>query len=356
MSWSFEAFRQLRQSLFYPKADLPIPDEALRGAGRSDPIVCNEEIANICGHSLGQPVRAVTPLSEQGTYHQLSRVELASGSRAIFRASAIPTLGRDYPLLLDAAVGEKLKANGLPMVQVHAVDLSRTRCNTDYSILQEAEGAPLKHFDGDEPRMLVLLGKLGRFLARLHQIRVAGFGLLDANTPLQGSQSSWRDYIHVKLENHIQFCENLQVIDASVADRIRVVFSACNGLLDSAPSALLHGDPGSHNVFANDDITCMIDWEDALSGDPVYEIAFWATFHPERRHAAFLNGYRSAAELPDDFEIRFWLYFLRVALAKTVVRHRLGLRDVPGREPASQRVMKALERFEKTSLGYASRI
>jgi hypothetical protein len=37
------------------------------------------------------------------------------------------------------------------------------------------------------------------------------------------------------------------------------------------------------------------------------------------------------------------LYFLRVALAKTVVRHNLGLRDRPGRPPASLRIQRGLQ-------------
>jgi len=110
---------------------------------------------------------------------------------------------------------------------------------------------------------------------------------------------------------------------------------------------LLHGDLGSHNVFTDGrDVTAVIDWEDALSGDPVFDIAFWATFHPDRRHAAFLDGYRAVRALPADFEWRFWLYYLRVALAKTVLRHRLGITDRPGRLPASRRIQKGLERVE----------
>src|SRR5207253_1741030 len=80
--------------------------------------------------------------------------------------------------------------------------------------------------------------------------------------------------------------------------------------------------------------------------DPVFDVAFWATFHPDRRHGAFLDGYRSVRDLPADFERRFRLYYPRVALSKTVLRHRLGLADRPGRPPASLRIQRALERLE----------
>ena len=96
-------------------------------------------------------------------------------------------------------------------------------------------------------------------------------------------------------------------------------------------------------------ITCLIDWEDAVAGDPLFEVAFWATFHPERRWDAFFAGYRKdPLETPED-RLRFWLYFLRIALMKTVLRHRLGCTDPPGRTPASQRIQRALRGLESDS-------
>ena len=66
------------------------------------------------------------------------------------------------------------------------------------------------------------------------------------------------------------------------------------------------------------------------------------------------KGYRSEADLPTDFEQRFWLYFLRVALAKTVLRHRLGVKDRPGREPAALRIRQGLTRLE-AEIGHTAR-
>jgi Ser/Thr protein kinase RdoA (MazF antagonist) len=107
--------------------------------------------------------------------------------------------------------------------------------------------------------------------------------------------------------------------------------------------ALLHGDLGSHNVLTDGDrLLGLIDWEDALSGDPVYDLAFWATFHLPERHAAFLAGYRELRPLPDDFPVRFWLYFVRILLAKAVHRRRFGYPDRPDRPTAAHRIRDAL--------------
>ncbi len=66
---------------------------------------------------------------------------------------------------------------------------------------------------------------------------------------------------------------------------------------------------GSHNLLTNGDpLIGLIYWENAVAGDPVYDVTFWATFHPPARHADFLSGYSDVRPLPDDFPIRFSLY------------------------------------------------
>lgn len=103
---------------------------------------------------------------------------------------------------------------------------------------------------------------------------------------------------------------------------------------------LLHGDCGPHNAIVSPDGGIgMFDWEDAVLGDPLFEVALWATFNPPRRWKWFFQGYFEAAWEPN---FLFWAYFLRISLAKTVVRIRFGYHDVPGREPAHERIHRAL--------------
>src|SRR5262249_51720235 len=136
----------------------------------------------------------------------------------------------------------------------------------------------------------------------------------------------------------------------SPAERRRIErhFEDADGLLDGVEPVLLHGDLSGRNIFTDGvAITAVIDWEDCLAGDPVFDLAFWATFHQDERHGALLDGYASVRPLPADFDARFWLYYLRVALSKTVQRHRFGYPDrVPGFPPASHRIGKALARLD----------
>ncbi len=353
MLGELEEFCRQRQSMFYPKADLPVGDDVLRALGN---ITATEEhlaaAATACRHVFGEAPLCVRPLGEAGTFHLLYKATLRDGRGVIVRLNALGRQ-RDFLLHLDPWVTSLVRVVGLPAVAVHGFDVSRKLCGFDWEVLEEAPGRSLTSLDDDEPRLLPLLSELGRLVARLHSIRMEGFGFFDVRPlvtgqgTLRGGCPSWSNYILRRLEDHLRTCSAIGAVSPGEAVRIRGLFAVAADWLDDVEPSLLHGDLGGHNVFADGDaITALIDWEDCLSGDPLFDVAFWATFHPERRHAAFLNGYASQRPLPLDFERRFWLYFLRVALSKTVLRHRLGLKDRPGREPASRRIQKGLQHVE----------
>jgi hypothetical protein len=195
-------------------------------------------------------------------------------------------------------------------------------------------------------------------MARVHGIETDGFGLLDVRsvvmhpgTPGKGLQRNWQEYIMLNLEDHLRICCGIGVIDAEESLKISKCFDSGAPLIKNVSSSLLHGDLGHHNVFSDGTrITAIIDWEDCLCGDPAFDIAYWGTFHQDELLIPFLHGYRKARIVPDDFEERYWLYYLRIALAKTVHRYRFQYQDVPGRPPASLRIQKALNRVRALGL------
>jgi aminoglycoside phosphotransferase (APT) family kinase protein len=351
-----ETFCRRRWSVFYPKTDLLLSADVLRSESGGQEAERARLVAEVCRRALAEEPVSVEPLSEQGTFHFLYRVGLAGDRSVIVRGNALGTVQRDYPLYVEAWVMGALRAAALPALRIYQVDVSRRWCPFDYAILEEARGTPLTAYDAEEERLRPLLRELGRTVARVHGIRTAGFGFLDVRPLVLGGSSAgpprgifacWRQYVLLNLDDHLRTCVAIGAVSAAEADRIEAAFAALDGVLDRVEPALLHGDLGSHNVFTDGRaITALIDWEDCLSGDPVFDLAFWATFHPDGRHPAFLDGYRSAATLPADFERRFWLYYLRVALSKTVQRHRFRLPDHPGRPPAARRIQKGLERVE----------
>jgi hypothetical protein len=353
-----EAHHCQRQAVFYPKADLPLPDELLRPRAPAPQVQAAQLTAadEICRRVFGKAPALIRPLGECGTFHTLYRALLADGRRRIVRFNALSEHQPDFPLLLDAAVMLRLAASQLPGLTVDLVDLSRRWCPWDYEILEEAPGQSLKALDHDDAQIVSVLRALGSVVARLHEIRTEGFGLLDVRPlaekapttqRLSGIHARWSDYLTVRLPEHVGSCVDLGALTVAEAEAVFKLFEVFEATCQPSLPCLLHGDLGNHNVFSDGAaITALIDWEDALSGDPIFEVAAWATFHPQRRHQAFLDGYQAVRPLPSDFGLRFWVYFLRVALAKTVLRHRLGLQDLPGRAPAALRIRKGLDEVE----------
>jgi hypothetical protein len=403
-------FRRQRRSTFYPKTDAPFLAAALRALRSGDvATVTQEDLATICLQTLGEAPVAIAPWNEQGTFHRLFRVFLTKERPVVVRINALSSIMVDYSLLADAWALDQLAARGLPSLRVFGADITRRHVPFDFEVLEEARGFSLKALDDDESRLRPLLRELGQWVARFHGIAIAGFGWLDV-TPLlsestdlirprpapppsllvgegQGGEArdqlnqrrsptptlspqrgegrtgsghgrkvvgifkNWRDYLLLHLDDHLATCRAIGALKDEEVQRIETLFGDLTSLLDDVAPVLLHGDLGSHNVFTTGHtLTALIDWEDCLAGDPVFDIAFWATFHPDSRHAVFLEGYQAERSLPDDFALRFWLYYLRIALSKTVHRHRFGHTDRPGRPPAARRIQKALDHLESSGV------
>jgi Phosphotransferase enzyme family len=359
MLQELEAYCRQRRLLFYPKTDLPLPQAILdRGALGTDPQAAEMDrlVSEAATRIFPREQATIAPLKNQGTFHRLYRAQLLPGRNVIVRVNALSQWQRDFTLLLDEWAMERLRQAGLPHLGVYGVDLSRCLCTFDYQLHQEAPGVTFQAFDHDEEKIRPLLFELGQMVGRLHHLRTEGFGLFDitplvANPsegpPLQGTFATWPEYVSLNLGEHIEKCVAAAAISAEEAERISEVFEVARGMLLVEEPCLLHGDLGNHNLFTDGkDVSALIDWEDCLSGDPVFDIAFWATFHPQGRHQCFLDGYRQEHALPMDFELRFWIYFLRISLSKTVLRQRFGVQDKPGRAPASRRIQLGLEKAE----------
>jgi hygromycin-B 4-O-kinase len=184
----------------------------------------------------------------------------------------------------------------------------------------------------------------------VHAIRGARAGPLSLvqlrSGTIAGLHTSWREFMHLRLEEHLRECAAMGALSAAEAACADQAFSGPL-MAGAASGALLHGDPGGHNfIMSGDTVAGVIDWEDAMVGDPLFELASMCTFHPERRHAAILEGHGTTLAAGSPALGRFWLYFLRIALAKTVHRQRFGYADAPGRTPAASRIQLALRNLE----------
>lgn len=343
-----------RRGVFYPKADLPVPDARLRALAAPSSAVAEGLVhARVAlARTLEvDPARvALEPLAQQGTFHLVYRGGTPDApGRWVVRLNRLPGELVDWQLRADVAVSGALGAHGIAHARVLAVDCTRTAIPTDFEVLAHVPGESLSVHDADDAAIAPWLGALGRLLRRVHGIRGSGAGFIDVSQgagPLRGVHAGWDQYIEVQRTAHVLSLEAASLVDAREATAIAVAFARARDALAAVEPRLLHGDPGNHNVIAAvGHEPVLVDWEDALLGDPLFDVAFWATFHPERRWPALFDAYFEPGWRPT---WRFWLYFLRVSLSKTVHRVRFGYADKPGRPPAAARIQRALRGLEET--------
>ena len=282
----------------------------------------------------------------QGTFHRLYDAREPRRGPRILRVAAIAGAPAADLMKLECALATPLREAGFPVPACEYREIVQKGVPRGVHLVERIEGERLASLDDDEARMLVVLRWVGRFLRHLHRVNGTGFGPVSlAKWPsISGVHAYWDNYLFVRLAEHVRSCREHDAITDGEATNIATLFEAARPMLRTQRGALLHGDPGSHNFIVDASaIRGVIDWEDALVGDPLFDLASLCTFHPERRHTAIWSAY--GASLDGEAWRRFWLYFLRIALAKTVHRYRFAYADRPDRPPASHRIQLALKRL-----------
>ena len=340
-----------RRGVFYPKADAAVPDAILRSlATRADDPMAAAHARAALGEVVGAQAAAELPLMPApvgGTFHRVLVAGTPGAPRHVVRLNRLPDAFVDWQMHAEAIAAATLARHALAHARVELVDCTRERVPTDVQVQEFVEGDALSARDADDNAMAPALALLAATLRRVHAIRGNRFGFVDVSAPAEtrGVHESWWAYLVTRLDAHVSGLRDAGLVSAQEAERIASLFDAPSPALEAVQPRLLHGDPGNHNVLLREGQVVLVDWEDALLGDPLFDLAFWATFHPERRWPGFFEAYFGAPWRPN---AAFWLYFLRIALSKTWHRLRFGYRDVPGRPPASLRIQRALQGLEQT--------
>ena len=358
-----EEFDTKRKAIFMLKSDLAQNDSILRTIARSPNKsfgLDSGELINLCGQAMA---RDLSPndearLGSQGTFHRLFLTSTTDGCKIVLKVPIFSDGFFDCLMRSEYHVTSFVRSHGIPAPIVVLLEVEgRYRRYAVHAACFD-KSPSLATFDDDEAATNNLLGSASALLRRLHSIEGKKFGpvsLAYAEGPtdvgfersglLTGVHDSWDDFVLVRLDEHVAVCSRIDAISSAEAERITSIFeNARDELTSIALHSIMHGDPGGNNfLIGGNEPAMLLDWEDCLIGDPMFDVACLATFHPERRLPAIFEGYGLGSIPQFDNLRRFWIYFLRIALAKTVHRHRFGYVDLHGRSPAAKRIQLALE-------------
>jgi len=144
---------------------------------------------------------------------------------------------------------------------------------------------------------------------------------LERTGQLAGIHKSYIEYYYLNLDKHLGYLVNRNFLEQNEADDILAVIELNNMYLSLEKGCLVHKDLALWNILGyGQKIKSVIDWDDAISGDPTDDLSLLACFYPDDVIQAAIKGYKSIRELPENFYPRFYLHLLRNMIVKAVIR------------------------------------
>lgn len=336
------AYVDARRAIFDVKTDSTLP---------SAPVIDPLDLLKVMGVMGRIPRAHPTQLPKQGSLHQVFPFETEGGQYAL-RILNDPKQAFSLHVE-DWAANAAIEAR-FPTVAPVLTDTSRYLVPFDFQILPWVEGVPLEvKGETDDTLINRALATLAHALTRLHQVHLTNYGPLDPRGLFmqpkmrpRGLFDEWHDFVTRRLESHLDQCLAINALTPPEAEIAEDIIDTVSAQADF-DSVLLHGDLANVNILVVNGGVTVIDWEDCLAGDPIWDLADWCAFHMPERWGYILDNYYLSHAKPADFELRFWAYYLRIVLARTVQRHKRGKPDNPKYPLASRRIQLALGELAK---------
>lgn len=315
-----------RRDIYYWKCDRPA---AFHGTGprpRADE-VSEDAIRSALQEFFNPGTLTLSPAAGQGN-HLTWNTEI-DGAPAFLRIENGPE-GDGYLEMESAILGEVAKT-GVPVPRVLGCDASRTRLPFAWQALERIPFPDLNHWqkagtlDADAVAFAI-----GENVARWQEISPAGFGPYNLNAwregrGLNGWHGEYSGYFRLRLDDHLTALVTGGFLDNAQRAEIVATIDEHSSLLEIGRGCLVHKDLALWNVLGpRDRVAAFIDFDDAISGDPMDDLSLLACFHDATFLEGAFAGYASKREFPSDHLRRFWLHLLRNIIVKAVIRLGAG--------------------------------
>jgi len=166
-------------------------------------------------------------------------------------------------------------------------------------------------------------------LRRLHDVRPPGFGWLagaswHARGDLSLAHQTWLDFLNGICADTRTLADAYAIAE-SVADAASAAIAArARALAAVEVGSLCHGDlKPAHILVGADRLAGVIDWGDAVVGDPLWDLARFAHRVDGATAASLVEAYDPERERADELAWRLPLYEALWLLVDAVIAHRL---------------------------------
>jgi len=285
-------------------------------------------VKTLVKQTTGHKIRKLAANTNFGTGHLIYIVD-TDGGKFAFRANRFIDDIEHY-MKLESKFTELYAKAKIPTNHVIFADTTRSKAPFDYQIMEILPGKDLEdEFTGTKKDYDAISYNLGELAARQYDAPVKGWGRFKNSEELEGSKSSAHQYLMAYVDDDLQQIVEDGLMAQEASDEITKFMHSNKDMLDKlSTSYLVHHDVADHNIrYEGNRVLALFDWENAVAYDPVSEIGSahtWVCHYPRRKKmsAGFLDtlGY-----VPEDYEARVSLYFLRTMLWKSAFALR-GLR------------------------------
>lgn len=326
-----------RRDIYYWKCDRPAAFHGTQTRREAEPQIA-QQLENELRRHFDTDNVVLSTGAGQGN-HLTWNAEIDGGTMFV-RVENGPE--RDAHLAVESVLLDQVRAIGIPTPNVHGCDATRIRVPFAWQALERITAPDLNHwFKQGRLDAPAIAFDIGASVAKWQGITFEGFGPLEWSAPsavrnssphrglcgplLSGCHTTYATYFHLRLAQHLAFLVEKQFLTAGQSAEIEQAIAAHGQLLQLSHGCLVHKDLALWNILGNETaIVAFIDFDDAISGDPMDDLSLLACFHD----AAFLRrafeGYESVRPLPAGHRRRFWLHLLRNMIVKAVIRVGAG--------------------------------
>lgn len=323
----------MRDNIYYWKCDSPTSTDEKKQSyfkEKYDRKEITETVTAACVDIFGSDGLAVEPLRADGNH--ITYIISHNNRKYLFRAD--DGSGDDEYMLAESALMRLAGDSGVPVPAITRTDVSRKNCPYRFQIMDYLTEPSLNtHHKAGTLNSAEIAFQLGCVLRKIHNIHIDGFGFINTDLladtgEIKGIDKSYSDYFHKRLDDHIGYLRHTELLSISECDEIMRQFKRHSPRFNLPHGVLVHRDMALWNVLGTPDkVTAVIDWDDAVSGDPADDLGILRCFYDEEFMTSVTRGYCGDAVLSDDFNCRIWIHNLRNMLWKTKIRHSLGYFD-----------------------------
>lgn len=319
----------MRHDAYYWKCDCPLP-AAERSVGytaaKYDDLAVADAARVACEDTFGAPPETIAPLGCAGN-HFAYRMTVA-GRDVLFRAAADST-GDDY-MRAEQALMTLAGAQGVPVPEIFAWS-AEPGAALRWQLMALVPGKTMAELarSGRLDQHAIAV-QTGQMLRRLHRVALDGFGFIDtarlhAGESPRGLHAHYLAYVNGHLDRHLVYVATHGLLTPAEANETKHLFTTLWPHCAPTQAVLVHRDPAWWNMIgSSDSIHALIDWDDAVAGDPTDDLAILRCFHDRAYTDTVEAAYWNNETTPADAECRIALHWLRNMLWKAMLRHQLG--------------------------------